>query len=559
MKANRTINQEAKTKKTLLRRKTMKATRLIMIGMAAAAVIFSGCSRDNRITAPGAEATPDIDKNQDELSIKAETASNATRVAIRDSEAQTERFSIVAEVMRTEVEGGCWYLSSEDGDNFTPITPKSLSLELGMILKAQGYIDKDIQFFCGNGPAFVIEEYEILSKWRAPALDRAHKSASDEQAADASAGAPAGISKNATAEISQDNSASALGKEKASEIEKKKANTDAQTPVDDRAPSKSTSGNAPAMLTEDRASQNSALTKSVKESKPENISKLPAEDRAPQNSAYIKNVKESKSENISKLPADDRAPAQGGNGSLDAATASFEKEKASGEFNNGYIQYVPADVHSFQKLEKRKKAAPAEVLSAKPVPIIPEGTELRAVDGVSWLEGYTHHAKGGCLLLTTDDKEVFELQHDMDQDVLIQDGSYIRVTGYVSTLPYFTCEEATVFHAETINIMWVPKETDKPKNDEYKATNEADDSDQAYDVEYIEEEGVMHPTEPEGMCWYLETAGGDKYELLFSSPVGLRSGMHLKVKGLVAEVSTFCEAGKPLQVAHWETVNEDKF
>jgi hypothetical protein len=69
----------------------------------------------------------------------------------------------------------------------------------------------------------------------------------------------------------------------------------------------------------------------------------------------------------------------------------------------------------------------------------------------------------------------------------------------------------------------------------------------------------MHRTEPEGMCWYFETDGKDRYELIFTNSINLRSGMRLKIKGIRAEVSTFCDTGKPVMVIGWETVNENKF
>jgi len=70
----------------------------------------------------------------------------------------------VAKVQRIDIEGGCWFLQADDGNTYTPLSQEGLVLETGLKLKAEGYIDDNIQFFCGNGPAFVIEKYEIIGK-----------------------------------------------------------------------------------------------------------------------------------------------------------------------------------------------------------------------------------------------------------------------------------------------------------------------------------------------------------------------------------------------------------
>jgi hypothetical protein len=554
MKTNRqNNNEETKNQKPFLRRKTMKATRLTLIGLAAIAVIFSGCSKDSRITAPGSEAILDIDKNQSELTAQAETENDAARMAVRNDGLTQEHLSIVAEVNRTEVEGGCFYLTAESGENYTPLTPKSLSLELGMVLAANGYIDKDIHFFCGNGPAFVIEEYKILKKAESATEDRAEQKASDEKAAATSA---------------QD----AASKKKADE---KRAISASDAAV-----------KAPATLAENRFHQSSANIRDGKGLTESNVSVWPTEDRAPaetEDRALAQTEDRAPAETEDRAPAqtEDRAPAESNEeekapgkikerylqlwtGADNAPAASedrapaesyFEEDNAPGKVKEEYAYNPPAEDRAPQQQEDNESAAEMGIPLPKPVPIIFDDTELSADDGVNTLEGYTHHAKGGCLMLTTDNKEVFELQHDMDYDVLLQDGTYIRVTGYISTLPYMTCEEATVFHAETIRILWGPKEKEEqPVNEQDIDTNESDD-----ELEYIEEEGVMHRTEPEGMCWYFETASGHRYELIFSSAVSLRSGMQLKVKGLPARVDTFCGSGKPLQVVRWESINENKF
>jgi len=187
MKTNQRDNEESKTPNTQLRRRTMNATKLTMIVFSVTAIIIGGCSSDNRVTGPGNAVIPDIDKDLVESAAPAETENDAARIAVRDNESGVEHLSIVAEVFRTDVEKGCWYLRSENGDNYTPVTPKSLSLELGMKLKASGYIDKNIHFFCGNGPAFVIEQYEILKESKWPSEDRAPRNENTSQLSNAPA------------------------------------------------------------------------------------------------------------------------------------------------------------------------------------------------------------------------------------------------------------------------------------------------------------------------------------------------------------------------------------
>jgi hypothetical protein len=160
------INKKTAEKKCLqLRRKTMTTVKLTIIALSAAAVVFSGCSTDNRIAGPEYDSNLEIDNKLAELNSVTLDPGSAARVAVRDSDSdrEAERFSIIAKVQRLDVENGCWYLLSDNGDTYTPVSLMDLILESDMMLKATGYIDNNIQFFCGNGPAFVIESYEIIS------------------------------------------------------------------------------------------------------------------------------------------------------------------------------------------------------------------------------------------------------------------------------------------------------------------------------------------------------------------------------------------------------------
>lgn len=138
----------------------MNATKLTIIAIALAAVVVGGCSTDNRVLSPGSD-------------LQSETAINtANRVGSgsgsefdsNESATELQHLTILAKVQSLDVEGGCFYLQADDGNTYTPVSGKGLVLESGLKLKAEGYIDKNIQFFCGNGPAFVIENYDIISK-----------------------------------------------------------------------------------------------------------------------------------------------------------------------------------------------------------------------------------------------------------------------------------------------------------------------------------------------------------------------------------------------------------
>jgi len=138
----------------------MNATKLTLIVLAAAAIMFGGCSNDNRVLSPGT----DFQSVAGISSLNRTGSDSDSEFDNNESAPGQERFTILAKAMMLDVETGCWYLQADDGKNYTPVSPKDLVLESGLKLKAKGYIDENIQFFCGNGPAFVIEDYEIISK-----------------------------------------------------------------------------------------------------------------------------------------------------------------------------------------------------------------------------------------------------------------------------------------------------------------------------------------------------------------------------------------------------------
>jgi hypothetical protein len=75
--------------------------------------------------------------------------------------------NFTAIVHKTNKGVGCWYLRTLEGDFYTPLPPVGLELELFMELDVTGYVEWDILPFCGNGPAFRIMKYQIVSL-RAP-------------------------------------------------------------------------------------------------------------------------------------------------------------------------------------------------------------------------------------------------------------------------------------------------------------------------------------------------------------------------------------------------------
>ncbi len=527
----------------------MNATKLTMIVFSVTAIIISGCSRDNRVTSPGGDVYPDIDKNQAELTIQPETENNAARIAVRGDESVNESIYIVAEVHKTNFEKGCWYLKSNDGEYYTPMVPKSLELELGMKLKASGYVDKSIHFFCGNGPAFVIEEYAILTGSDEPTEDRAPAKPVEDRAHKASAGIQS--SEQATAALTADK---ALRKKKDTEVK--------SAPTEDRALQASTgiqsSEQAAAALTADNA---------PRKKKDKEIKSASTKDRALQASAGIQSSEQvaaaltadnaprkKKDIEVKSALTEDRAPQSDWPSEDEAPYNKKAKEVQDAITEDRAPQSEwPSEDEAPQKYEENESDPMDEVEMLRPVPIIFDDMELSAGQNGNTLEGYVRHTKDGCLLLETTQKEVFEIQHDMDYDILLADGTYILVTGYISTLPYMVCADAPVFHAETIRILMPPKESIHPVNDQDVP------SEDAFSAELLEAEGVMGRTKPEGMCWYFETDDGERFELLFSDPISLNSGLRLKIEGKHAQVSTFCESGKPIEVVRWETVSKNKF
>jgi hypothetical protein len=516
----KTVPQTAKKPKTLkLRRIAMNAARLTMIGLLTAAFIVSGCSRDNRLTGPGTETHPGIKMKKSGTS---------------DAELKPDRLTIVAQVLRTAPEGGCFYLETDKGNTYTPVCPKSLTLKEGMRLKAEGYVDENIHFFCGNGPAFVIIDYEIIKKSASTSGDPATGRASDFEP-----------SKDKTGVAASD---------------KPQLMTDAAKPVPiiftDGDMSAAPSGTAIEGHTRRTASGCLMLTtlkNEVYELHGNEASVLLLQDGSyVRVTGYVSSLpywtcEEAtvfNAESITILKGPIPSDQFGHEIPMESAWTSDEPttERAS--------DFEPAK-------DKTRVAASdkSELMTdaAKPVPSIFADDDMSAAPSGTAIEGHARHALGGCLMLTTAKNEVYELHSNEASDLQLQDGSYVRVTGDVSFLPYWTCEEATVFNAESITIL------KRPIRSGQVGINARVSADEENSQEYVDIEGVMHNFGPEGGCRVFNAADGNDYELIFSPPVYIRSGLRLRVKGVLANVSTFCHSGKPINVTEWNVLNENKF
>jgi len=113
-----------------LGRKIMTIAKLTIIALSGAAIMFSGCSTDSRITGTGFDSNQVIDNKLTDLNAVTPQPITGARVAVRsnDSDNEPERFSVVAKVKMLDFENGCWYLAAEDGETYTPVIPKDLTL-----------------------------------------------------------------------------------------------------------------------------------------------------------------------------------------------------------------------------------------------------------------------------------------------------------------------------------------------------------------------------------------------------------------------------------------------
>lgn len=95
--------------------------------------------------------------------------------------------------------------------------------------------------------------------------------------------------------------------------------------------------------------------------------------------------------------------------------------------------------------------------------------------GSNTLEGIVKITKEGCLVLSTIYNEEFVLQHDLD--ILLKTGDRVRVTGFVSVLPYITCYEAPVFVVDRLSVLRYSKKQEKYYQSDNEVTSIVNEND----------------------------------------------------------------------------------
>jgi hypothetical protein len=165
MRSANIYNGKTKKEKNPLRRKAMNSTKLIVAAFAVTAVIIGGCSGDNRITGPGADVALDIEKTQNVFARPAVGGNNLPGLTADSQEQKIDRTSFEATLKRSEVEGGCWYLETDDKVRYTPyfeMGPHKLSV--GDRILVFGYIDENMSSYCMIGPVFHVEKFTRISR-----------------------------------------------------------------------------------------------------------------------------------------------------------------------------------------------------------------------------------------------------------------------------------------------------------------------------------------------------------------------------------------------------------
>ena len=151
-------------------------TWIISAALTISALVIGGCSSDNQITASSSKIVPANDCGiNGSAKLTENNGDQAEFTGKKKGSDADELITITAKVKMIDIEGGCFYLETKAGDTYTPVIQDDLKLEIGMIIKARGYIDRNIFFYCGNGPAFVIQKYEIVELKSKENEDRAKK------------------------------------------------------------------------------------------------------------------------------------------------------------------------------------------------------------------------------------------------------------------------------------------------------------------------------------------------------------------------------------------------
>lgn len=155
--------QYGETENNQLRRNTMNSTRVIFAIFAAAAVIIGGCSGNDRITGSGTDVLTDVETTQQVFSNVPTGETNSVELTAEAQGQKIERFDFEATVKRTDIEGGCWYLETDDDVRYTPYfemgAPK---LSVGDRIQVFGYIDENMNSYCMIGSVFHVEKFTRL-------------------------------------------------------------------------------------------------------------------------------------------------------------------------------------------------------------------------------------------------------------------------------------------------------------------------------------------------------------------------------------------------------------
>lgn len=165
MSSGNTYNGKTRKETNQLRRKTMYSTKMILTVFAAAAVVIGGCSGDSRITGPQADVTMDLEMADRIDLAKSAIDDNVSRIMANSLEEKIDRLSFEATVKRSEVEGGCWYLETDDKVRYTPyfeMGPHKLSV--GDRILVFGYIDENMSSYCMIGEVFHVEKFTRISR-----------------------------------------------------------------------------------------------------------------------------------------------------------------------------------------------------------------------------------------------------------------------------------------------------------------------------------------------------------------------------------------------------------
>lgn len=165
MKTDNIENQGIKDENIKLRRKNMNSTNLIVAVFAAVAVVAGGCSVDHKITGPGADVSADLENGQIGLAKSSIGENINVGLSADNQEQKIERLNFEATVKKSEVEGGCWYLETDDAIRYTPYFESGeAKLSVGQRLEVFGYVDLNMSSYCMIGDVFHVEKYTSVAR-----------------------------------------------------------------------------------------------------------------------------------------------------------------------------------------------------------------------------------------------------------------------------------------------------------------------------------------------------------------------------------------------------------